>query len=58
MERKVIAQKPRPAFRDDGSTSALGYLPFNDLGQHCDSLFRFSEERDVLKKLARFGLPS
>lgn len=57
-EREVMAQMSRPAFRDDGSTSALGYLPFNELRQHCDSLCRFGEDREVLKKLARFGLPS
>ena len=57
-EREVMAQMSRPAFRDDGSTLAMGYLPFNELRQHCESLCRFGEDREVLKKLARFGLPS
>lgn len=55
-EREVMAQMSRPAFRDESAVSPLGYLPFNELRRHCDSLCRFGEDHLVLKKLALFGI--
>lgn len=52
-EHEVVAQINRPAFKGDLDFS-IGYLPFNALKQHCDSMCALAESHEVLKKIARY----
>jgi type II restriction enzyme len=52
-ERKSLAQLARPAFKSDLADIPLGFIPFDDLCEHCDALCRFGEDHSILKKIAR-----
>ena len=52
-EYEMVAQIKRPAFKSDLDFT-IGYLPFNILKQHCDSMRMLAESHAVLKKIARF----
>lgn len=54
-EHEVVAQINRPAFKGHLDFN-IGYLPFNALKQHCDSMCMLGESHEVLKKIARFEL--
>lgn len=54
-EHEVIAQINRPAFKGDLDFT-IGYLPFNTLKQHCDSMCMLADSHEVLKKIAHFEL--
>lgn len=54
-EQEVLAQMTRPAFRDSADFP-LAYLPFGPLKQHCEALCVLGDDRNVLRKIARFGI--
>ncbi len=56
-EKEVMAQLSRPAFRRNADGLAIGFIPFDDLCDHCDALCKFGDDRSILKKLARSRLP-
>ncbi len=55
-QSEVMAQINRPAFRGDAADLSLGYLPFDQLRQHCESLCTFGENHLILKKIAQFSM--
>lgn len=52
-EKEVLAQLTRPAFRTDLADISIGFIPFNDLCEHCDALCKFGDDHTVLRKIAR-----
>lgn len=52
-EKEVMAQLARPAFRNDLANISLGYIPFDDLCQHCDALCKFGDDHSILRKITR-----
>ena len=52
-EKEVMAQLARPAFRDDLASISLAFIPFKDLGEHCEALCKFGEDHSILQKIAR-----
>ncbi|VAX15166.1 Putative type II restriction enzyme NmeDIP (Endonuclease NmeDIP) (R.NmeDIP) [hydrothermal vent metagenome] len=50
-EKEVILQLSRPSFRK--GEVAIHYILFSELKQHCDSICKFGEDKEILKKIAK-----
>lgn len=55
-QQEVMAQISRPAFRDDSADLFLGYIPFDALRHHCDSLCMLGDNHLILKKITQFAI--
>lgn len=52
-EKEVMAQLPRPAFRENLADVPIAFIPFSDLCEHCKALCIFGEDHSILRKIAR-----
>ncbi len=50
-EKEILLQLNRPAIRNNNIR--VYYILFSELGQHCDAICKFGEDKDVLKKIAK-----
>ena len=48
-----MAQLARPAFRDNLADIPLSFIPFKELRDHCEALYRFGDDHTVIQKIAR-----
>ena len=55
--QEVMAQLARPSFSEVSHTGKFGYLPFDDLREHCEAICKFGGDHHVLRKIAQFGFP-
>ncbi len=50
-ENEVRFQLSRPAIKNGGVE--VCYILFSDLKEHCDSICKFGEDKEIMKKIAK-----
>jgi len=50
-EKEVLVQLSRPSIKS--SHTAIEYILFSDLREHCDALCKFGESHNILKKISK-----
>lgn len=53
---EVMAQLARPSLNDESGAVPFGYLPFDDLREHCNAICKFGGNHHGLRKIAQFGI--
>lgn len=53
---EVRAQLARPSLNAESDTAQFGYLPFDDLREHCEAICKFGGDHHVLRKIAQFSI--
>lgn len=53
---EVMAQFARPSLNDARGAVHFGYLPFDDLREHCNAICKFGGDHHALRKIAQFGI--
>ncbi|WP_218016514.1 hypothetical protein [Curvibacter delicatus] len=56
--QEVMAHLARPSFSGLTHTGKFGYLPFDDLREHCEAICKFGGDHHALRKIAQFGMPT
>ncbi len=53
---EVSAQLARPSLNAEIDAAQFGYLPFDDLREHCEAICTFGGDHHALRKIAQFGI--
>ncbi len=53
---EVMAPPARPSLNDERGAVQFGYLPFDDLREHCNAICKFGGDHHALRKIAQFGI--